>query len=244
MTNNETGIYYVAFGRPYDYQCAHSVTLIRRYSDLPIRVITDLSPCHRCAEWDSISNVSFEEVDVERNKNRYYKIRPDLFSPFDTTLFCDTDTAVQSAKFLGGFETAQNYDVMFSVYQRIGKGGQGLPMTWLYGKFMKDIDYPATIYKEGVFFFRKTENTRKLFEAWEKYWRALGCGRDMPALFPATARAKDLNLGILPKGWDNRDGHIIVHAFGNYEVDGLPLITKYKPDDHNQGRWSEQKKGQ
>ena len=104
---------------------------------------------------------------------------------------------------------------------------------------MKPEDYPATVYKEGVFFFQKTDGTRKLFESWEKYWRALGCGRDMPALFPATTRANDLNLGILPPGWDNRDGHIILHGYGDYVVDGLPLIKKYKPSDHNQARWSE-----
>ena len=63
----------------------------------------------------------------------------------------------------------------------------------------------------------------------------------MPALFPATARATYLNLGILPPGWDNRDGHIIVHAFGDYKTNGLPVITKYKPDDGNQSKWSEQK---
>lgn len=237
------GILYVAFGEPYDYQCAHSVILIRKYSDIPILVITDLTKDKRCEEWDSISDVSFEQVCDDRNKNRYYKIRLDLFSPFDVTLFCDTDTAVQSSEFLTGFDTAQNYDVMFSVYEHIGKDGHGLPMPWLYGKIMKAEDYPATIYKEGVFFFRKTKNTTKLFEAWEKYWRLLGCGRDMPALFPATARAKHLNLGVLPPGWDNRDGHIVLHAFGNYKVDGLPLITKYKPDDHNQNKWSNQPKG-
>jgi hypothetical protein len=231
------GIFYVAFGKQYDYQCTHSVILVRKYSDIPVRVITDLAVDQRCKKWDNVSNVSFEKVNAERNKNRYYKIRPDLFSPFDITLFCDTDTAVQSAEFLDGFAIAQNHDVMFSVYQRIGKGGHGLPMVWLYGKFMKPENYPATIYKEGVFFFRKTENTRKLFEAWENYWRLLGCGRDMPALFPATTKATNLNLGILPPGWDNRDGHIIVHAFGNYKTKGLPIITKYKPDDKNQNKW-------
>lgn len=237
------GMYYVAFGQQYDYQCAHSVSLVRKYSELPVRVITDLTRDQRCEEWDNLTNVSFVKVHANRNQNRYYKIRPDLFSPFDVTLFCDTDTAVQSAEFLGGFATAQNHDVMFSVYQHIGKNGCGLPMAWLYGKFMEATDYPATIYKEGVFFFRKTKNTTKLFEAWENYWRLLGCGRDMPALFPATTKAKDLNIGILPPGWDNRNGHIVVHAFGNYRVSGLPLITKYKPDDHDQGRWSEQKGG-
>jgi hypothetical protein len=243
MDNTNNGIYYVAFGSQYDYQCAHSVSIIRKYSDIPVRVITDLIIDKRCEKWNDIPNVSFEKVDAKQNKNRYYKIRPDLFSPFDVTLFCDTDTAVQSSEFLAGFDTAKKHDVMFSVYQRIGNNGQGLPMEWLYGKFMKAKDYPATIYKEGVFFFRKTEGTYKLFEAWENYWRLLGCGRDMPALFPAVAKSQDLNLGILPPGWDNRDGHIIVHAFGNYKVDGLPLIIKYKPDDHNQGEWSEQKNG-
>ncbi|KKN91298.1 hypothetical protein LCGC14_0221660 [marine sediment metagenome] len=243
MTNETIGLYYVALGTQYDYQCAHSVALVRRYSKIQVRVITDLTQDQRCDKWDDLTNVSFTNVEVNRNKNRYYKIRPDLFSPFDITLFCDTDTAVQSAEFLGGFITAQNYDVMFSVYERIERDRHRLPMPWLYGKFMKPEDYPATIYKEGVFFFRKTKNTIKLFKTWEHYWRLLGCGRDMPALFPATTMAKNLNLGILPPGWDNRNGHIIVHAFGNYKVDGLPIITKYKPDDMNQGKWSEQKKG-
>ncbi|KKN98941.1 hypothetical protein LCGC14_0141860 [marine sediment metagenome] len=233
------GVLYVAFGKQYDYQCAHSVILIRKYSDIPVRVITNLIKDQRCKEWDDLPNVSFEVVGVEQKDNRYYKIRTDLFSPFDITLFCDTDTAVQSAEFLGGFTTAKNYDVMFSVFERIGIDRQRLPMAWLYGKFMNQEDYPATIYKEGVFFFRKTENTTKLFTKWEYYWRLLGCGRDMPALFPATTKAKDLSLGILPPGWDNRDGHIILHAFGDYKVSGLPLIRKYKPDDHNQTEWSE-----
>lgn len=233
------GILYVAFGEQYDYQCAHSVILVRKYSDISIRVITNLTKDHRCKEWNDLLNVSFEVVVVKQKENRYYKIRTDLFSPFDITLFCDTDTAVQSAEFLDGFNIAKKYDVMFSVYQKIESNGQGVPMPWLYCKFMKLEDYPATIYKEGVFFFRKTDNTRKLFEAWENYWRLLGRGRDMPALFPATKRATDLNLGILPPGWDNRDGHIIIHGYGDYRVDGLPLITKYKPSDNDQSRWSE-----
>ncbi len=233
------GMLYVAFGKQYDYQCAYSVILVRKHSDIPVRVITNLTEDQRCKEWNVLCNVSFENVAVKQKENRYYKIRTDLFSPFDITLFCDTDTAVQSAKFLTGFDIAKNHDVMFSVYKHIARDGYGVPMPWLYGRFMKPEDYPATVYKEGVFFFQKTDGTRKLFESWEKYWRALGCGRDMPALFPATTRANDLNLGILPPGWDNRDGHIILHGYGDYVVDGLPLIKKYKPSDHNQARWSE-----
>lgn len=239
MINAKIGIYYVALGEPYDYQCAHSVKLIRKYSDIPIRVITNLVANQRCIEWDSLSNVSFEEVNATRNKNRYYKIRPDLFSPFDITMFCDADSAVQSPEFLTGFDKAQNHDVIFSVLQRFENIGQRLPMPGLYCRFIKAEDYPATIYRSGVFFFRKTKNTKRLFEAWESYWRLLGCGRDMPALFVAAARNKDLSFGILPPGWDNKNGHVIVHAGADEKVKGLPVITKYKPDNHNQSEWSE-----
>ena len=124
------GMLYVAFGKQYDYQCAYSVILVRKHSDIPVRVITNLTEDQRCKEWNVLCNVSFENVAVKQKENRYYKIRTDLFSPFDITLFCDTDTAVQSAKFLTGFDIAKNHDVMFSVYKHIARDGYGVPMLW------------------------------------------------------------------------------------------------------------------
>jgi len=227
-TKMKNGICYVAFGEEYDYQCAHSAFLVRKYSDIPILVVTNLR--ERCGEWNEVEGVSFVVVEAEQKENRYFKIRMDLLSPFEVTLFCDTDTAVQSNEFLGGFERASYHDVMFSVYARITDMDQ-LPMPDRYGAYVRQDELPQNIYKEGVFFFQKTEATHVLFGRWEYYWRLLNCGRDMPALFPATTRAEVLKLGILPPGWDDRNGHIIVHAFGDHRVEGLPSIKKFKPFD-------------
>jgi len=226
------GICYVAFGEQYDYQCAYSVLRIRKYSDIPVFVITNLKRV--CSIWGSLKNVEMLYLpDTHRKENRYYKVRMDLFSPFDISLYCDTDTIVQSDKFLRGFDVAEHYDAMFSVYSVI-REMEELPMVALYGKFIRKEELPQVIYKDGVFFFQKIDSVRRLFEQWEYYWRELGEGRDMPALFPAVARAEDLDVGILPVGWDDRDGKTVVHAFGDYKVEGLPLIKKYKPFDRQE----------
>jgi hypothetical protein len=232
------GIVYVAFGTQYDEQCACSARIVRGFSDIPIFVVSNLEK--RSQIWEDIPNVEFRHChsdDHENDKrNRAVKVSLHLYSPFETTLFCDTDTAVQSDTFLDGFYEAEKHDVMFSI-RNVAKLHGNLPDI-NYKKAFKlfNMSFPATIYKEGVFFFRKTPATCQLFTQWYKCWKKLAVGRDMPALFAACQLAK-ADIGILPFGWDSRDGHIIVHGHGDFEVPGLPRITKFKPNINSNPEW-------
>jgi hypothetical protein len=235
------GVVYVAFGREYDNQAAHSAQIIRRYSDIPIFVLSNLEKGNRSPVWESLGGVRFQylaSADPENDtRNRLFKISLDLYSPFDISLFCDTDTAVQSSEFLKGFDEAEKYDVMFSVRNVAKTRGQLPDVNYKKAFDMFGMKLPGTIYKEGVFFFCRTLPTRRLFAQWEDCWQKMNVGRDMPPLFAACQLTPGVRIGVLPYGWDSRDGHIIVHGHGDFQVPGLPRITKFKPTITSNPEW-------
>ncbi len=224
------GVVYIAFGKQYDYQCLCSAVILRHFTNLPIFVITNLA--ERSLGWRNVPGVEFDyhpsPNPEEDKRNRAVKTSLDLYSPFDVTLFCDTDTAVQTGEFERGFDEAEKHDAMFSIRNVATVRGHLPDLNYKKAFDQFKMTFPATIYKEGVFFFKKGEGTRRLFSIWLDCWEKMAVGRDMPPLFAACQLAQGVDIGVLPYGWDSRDGHIIMHGHGDFHVPGLPRITKYK----------------
>ena len=105
---NSRGVCYVAFGENYAWQCLHSARSVRAVSDIPIHVFAniELGP-----KWEALGNVTVARVDGPDESNRGIKTDLINHTPFDETLYLDTDTAVRSAAFLGGFDELAEHDV-------------------------------------------------------------------------------------------------------------------------------------
>ena len=62
------GILMVVFGEQYDTLAAHTVAYSRQFTDIPIVILSNVA--QRDVKWDSITNVSFIDIDRPQNENR------------------------------------------------------------------------------------------------------------------------------------------------------------------------------
>jgi len=232
--SNALGHVYVAFGEEYDKQAAWSAVAARRFSSLPIYVLSNL--VQHDPKWDEVSNVSFKFFNSSF-ENRDVKTSMWEYSPFDKTLYTDTDTAIQSSKFTEAFDALQFCDVAFPYH---GTWEEGKKVTRLYRMAMDKfkVEKPLVVLQGGVCVFSKTTGTKKLFKLWNNYWDAFGRGREMMCLACAAKNVKGVSIGMLSKDFGFPESKIIQHFYGSKapHTDLIPKISKNKEFDKKYGR--------
>jgi len=234
------GHIYVAFGKEYDMQAAHSALAARRFSSLPILVLTNRSEKERSDIWAKVTKVSFRRFKLPDKENRDIKTKAVYYTPFDQTLFTDTDTVIQSSQFLKSFELLNSCDIAFSIDRIFQIGGKVLR---LYREAMNmfSINLPLVVYQGGVFVFKKNAPVEQLFSLWNTYWDKFGRGREMMCLACAAKNIEGVAIGTLSKDYGHLRSHIIQHFVGGNAVKTplLPCIKKSKQFDkkYGPGRW-------
>jgi len=232
------GHLYVAFGKEYDKQAAWSAVAARRFSDLPICVLTNLEK--RDSKWEEVSDVTFKMFACADTDNRDIKTSMHKHSPFNETLYTDTDTAIQSTKFIEAFDALAFCDIAFPLH---GIWEEGKQVTRLYRMAMDmfKVTKPLLVYQGGVCVFRKKVTTNNLFALWNEYWDRFGRGREMMCLACAAKNVKGVAIGMLSKEYGFPDSTIIQHFYGANapKTELLPKITKNKEFDkkYGRGRW-------
>src|ERR1700728_3792993 len=92
------GVIYAAFGSPYLDECSVSVeSLVRASPSLPYRVFTDEPRSWEGRPWDSEQTIALDRAITGGEEWSHLtgsKIEAIARSPFEQTLFLDTDTVV------------------------------------------------------------------------------------------------------------------------------------------------------
>lgn len=223
----KVGVVYVAFGETYLDQCMSSAGLLRRkVPDLSVRVLTNVPDVAGC------DGITFTHLDLPRERCHRVKTQVYKYSPFDRTLFLDTDTAVRSSGVRLGFDLLDDFDVLFTpeVMWRSPAELRGKDYPIAENKI--GYRYPLWVYNSGVMFFERCRGAYRLFDLWTRYFDELEIGRDQPSLAKAAQVCMDANdctIGWLNDQWNFPHGTIVQHALGREEIDGLKTIPKYKP---------------
>lgn len=183
------GFIFVATGRRFVEEAILSRESLRRQMpSLPGILWTDVAD-------ESLRSV-FDEVRLIENPQHSFadKVPPLLESPFEKTLFLDTDTQV-----------CEPLDDLFVMLDRFDVLAAHAPMrvTWP----QPEIPDGFVEINSGVLAWRKNERTALMFQKWLMFYRAhvevTGQRDDQPALRRALYES-DVRLGILPAEYNFR----------------------------------------
>lgn len=175
------GILYLAFGPEFDKLNAATAKYSRRFTNLPFCVLSNLKS--RSPAWNKVSNVFFKYLPMDSSDNRRVKVSLISYSPFDKTLFMDSDAVIQNPGIEKLFDYLEDYDIVCQLFGELDPCELAHPTTLkTYGKLAGVLNesFPINLYSEAGFLFRRSGSSREFFCLWQKYWRLMGCGRDMP----------------------------------------------------------------
>lgn len=194
MQNVSRGILYLAFGPEFDKLTAASARYSRKFTDLPMCVLSNID--ERSHMWKEVDGVSFQFVSLPTNQNRQVKVSLIQHTPFDETLFMDSDAVIQRPGVGLMFQHLHKHDLLC---QRFGTIEHPRDPAYEADFIAKTYDklasilgeqYPIELFGEAALLFRKTDAAREFFDLWERYWVQMGSGRDMPAFCFAVKHAK------------------------------------------------------
>jgi hypothetical protein len=233
------GLVYVAFSQPYLEAARHSVTALRRYSSLPVLVLTDVLPTEQSSLWQSLLDTKLQVIDGrDPLQNRRVKTQLYRYTPFDETLYCDCDTVVRSPRFMEAFDILAACDICFPVYTR--QESDERLKTPVYRETLVDFGLHGQeptlwVYQGGVYCFRNT--AAPLFDLWSRCWQKRQF-RDMPPLVVAVHTIKGVSVGWLPRGFGFPDSDVIQHFYGWKPPVSrdMPVFRKMRPDERTH-RW-------
>lgn len=199
-----SGITYVAFGAGYREQAERSASRVAELGDWPICVITDEDEFE---DRDLFDHVVVGEPETDWRQARFgADIKPTFLpeSPFDRTLYLDTDTYVVEADairelfaVLDGYELAAAHDVAQKIEHQYGSRASSLESTpesfpWL---------------NTGVVAYRQTEAVRDLFETWKATYRKQHQhvpGINDQSSFAEALYYSDVSHTVLPPEYNHR----------------------------------------
>jgi len=211
------GLLTVAFGAKFERMAAHTCAYSRRFTDLPITVLTNVNEESRHPKWREVDNVNFVYIKDIQSNNRQYKTSMIDYSPYDKTIYIDADAIVQQKGIEKVFDRLEGKDIMLNVY---GKWVDRVPLSY-YRRAMAllNVKTPITIFYGAFIGFTKSEGARRFFKAWNANWKRSNIKREMPALACTVKKMPDLKLvrtGNRDKvfTWIIRKGFIIQHEYG------------------------------
>lgn len=187
------GILYLVVGEEYVGEARNSANSVREHMpDIDIAIATDdgeydLEPFDQVIRLDQAR----QETQGERDWLLDSTLDPDL-SPFDKTLYLDSDTYV-CADVSELFELLDQYDLAISSVPN-QPSVAGLPEPW-------------HLYNCGVIAYRDTKPTRELLSDWQTRYRSQLENQDRPVDQPAFAQAlyhSDVRWFTLPREYNVR----------------------------------------
>ena len=169
---NTQGVLYIATGEKYIHAAIRSARSVLKYCpDLPI---------HLFADWQSynfpFNTTPFPFTTVESVLNPHRRSKVDYISqtPFERTLYLDTDTLL-NANINSIFQILERFDLALAHAQHRTSAFR------LDGWRIK-IDQAFPQYNTGVILYRKTPATIRLLEEWRTCYHANSMRPDQPIL--------------------------------------------------------------
>ena len=238
-----TGIIYVVFGREFDVVASHCIAYSRKYTKLPIQVLTNIASNDRHAKWNEIENIHFTQVSMSDNENRVVKTLIHNYSIFENTLLLDADTIIQKADFDEKIKSYFESDCDLVLNYFISYPMQDNRFQNIYLRAYSQFECTGImkVYNGAFIGFKKNNKTAQFFQMWNMLWSMFGKTREMPPL-AAALNKMDLSIKSVERGFfspDSRNDHSSVQH--NYNDDfftriglgkvDLP-ITPYGVDDY------------
>lgn len=183
MQYQEKGLVYHVFDEEYDRVAAHAIAYSRKFTNLPICVVTNLSPDRRNEVWGKVSNVTFVELPLTVDDNREAKTSIIYHSPFHHSIYIDSDAVIQKPGIESLFDLFGNNDVILQL-----NSIKRVPDSSFFHKHyvpvlkLLNVPFPIKVYQGGFFAFRRTAAAKTFFKVWNVLWKMSGSGRDMPPL--------------------------------------------------------------
>lgn len=197
------GACYIAYGPNAHNAMQESKKSLLKHNAIDVAICSDQST--------HIADMPIRYDNVQRS--RWAKVNLDLWSPFDYTLYLDADTKV-NGDITAGFELLVNgWDVAISASEN-----QYPRLLWHCSERDKEDTFKilgsreVLQYQAGVFFFRKSDAVKMLFENWRNEWLKYK-EQDQGALLRALATSP-VSIMLLGNDWNSINGGLISHLFG------------------------------
>jgi hypothetical protein len=200
------GYLYIAIGEMFRYEAERSSKSLKRFTQFPTCLVTD-DPNFQSKEFDQIIHV--ENI----GRSFEVKITGMQLSPFDKTVYLDTDTFVcnpidEVFEFLDYFDLATTLEPK----------GHSV-------NFWKNYqpDYPIKLkgvlheFNTGVVGFNKSPAVVEFFSTWLRIHRELNMYADMPTFREAYLQAR-VKVGILPHEYNFTGLKSLAIAYGKVRV--------------------------
>jgi len=194
------GVVYVALGKNAQAEAKQSALSLLKHNKYTIKTLEKPLQC-------SI-NMTQEQQAHWAKVNAYW------WSPFDLTLMLDADTRVNESLSLGFQILRAGWDVVMVPSVPIRPNA----VLWNLSGEEKDITleelgtWRHVMLNTGVFYFKKTPMTLKLFETWRKEWLRFK-DRDQGAFLRALNR-NPVKLWLLGYPFNSAHGEVVDHLFG------------------------------
>jgi len=197
------GIVYIAQGDNARNQAQAAVKMLQRLGcDLPVAVIADQAIEGACP--------IYCEDKADDPGARWAKVHLYDLSPFDDTLYLDADTRAMSAEISVGFDVLDDgWELVITP-----SNNQGDDWLWHVGAAEREATETSfggrvAVLQGGVFWFRRCDAVRGLFEAWADEWQRYQ-GQDQAALLRAMRRAP-VKCYLLGRPFNG--GSVVKHLF-------------------------------
>jgi hypothetical protein len=192
------GILYVATGETYIRAAMQSANTAKKFCpDLRIHIFCDWQ--NYTLGFD-VSTFPFSSVEKIHDPHRRSKVDYLAKTPFDQTLYLDTDTSI-IADIGDMFRILERFDVALAQAHRRNTIERLQPL---------QLNLPQAFpqYNSGVFLYRKTPAVCQFLEEWSVYFKESGCQHDQPSL-RELLWLSDLRIATLPPEYNVR--HLKYH---------------------------------
>lgn len=201
------GVVYIAYGEAARRECMYSVQSLRKFhSGIHIRVA--------CDEPYGLPDVEVWTVPLTFatafQMSRILKTRLN-YAGWDSTLYLDADTRVNSTDILAGFDILESgFDLVIVPSQN-----QGDDLFWHVDPVerlvtLEEIGYPPLQLQGGVFWFAQNERVDAFFHTWNEEWHRWK-GQDQAALVRALHRSP-LKVWLIGRAFNG--GAVVSHYYG------------------------------
>jgi alpha-N-acetylglucosamine transferase len=210
----DKGIITISLGENYSRFLIDCLKISRLNTQLPILVVTN----HENKEWNNIFNLRLKKVDCDFRDNRDLKVSMCDFSPFDKTLFIDSDSVINNS-IDEIFETLENNDLYLCRCLKDWKNGDKIPKIYHNVMSSSKAKLPITVWRSALIGFSKSENSKNFFNTWKCIYEKTKneCYRDMPSMACAFQKEKNkLKYKEMPE-----------HYFDSKKINSKCLVQHY-----------------
>jgi len=162
------GFLYIAYGDRCANECLRSIRSARQFTSLPIKVFTDRVGVFSSMDAKTCVEELTPECEIDPRERKRIKVELISKSPFNHTIFMDTDTLFAS-------DPTAMFDIL-----------QGYPLGVAHAPIRESCN-PRSIpnwfpeFNTGVICYRRDRSVADLFDRWLWQFDELGLSRDQPA---------------------------------------------------------------